>query len=200
MDLVAALIDAFDASLAVFEADLSTGIESHIETMRRRSQFQTAAQALAHDDFLSQLRRTLSDWGLRRSQLLELDEFITVVRQNTQVIQTLEGLTIGTSAAENAWELIWNAILAVPITRRAPRLVSGTKLYHHLFPELVVPVDRTYRGRFCSHMKIMISSLALERKTVSESVFDVFHGLLSLYGQALSNTWRAIAHIRASPS
>jgi hypothetical protein len=36
----------------------------------------------------------------------------------------------------------------VPITRRAPRLVSGTKLYHHLFPELVVPVDRTYTGAF----------------------------------------------------
>lgn len=147
MDPVECLISEFENCLDYFEQHQNEGFESHLQTMKLRNVLGNAGDAIDNDEFLKSLRMTLSDWGLRRAGLVPLDEFKRELRKHKQEIQHLEQFAIETVASDR-WSDLWSVIDSLKITGKGPRLVSGTKVLHHILPNLVVPVDRMYMGMF----------------------------------------------------
>ncbi|MFZ0887524.1 MAG: hypothetical protein WA005_03660 [Candidatus Binataceae bacterium] len=147
MDPVECLLSEFENCLDYCEQHQYTGFESHLRTMTLRNVLANAGDAIDNDEFLTSLHKTLSDWGLRRAELVPLDEFKTVLRQHKQEIQQLEQFAIETVASDR-WSDLWSVIESLKITSKRPRLVSGTKVLHHILPNLVVPVDRVYTATF----------------------------------------------------
>jgi hypothetical protein len=198
MDPAAHLIEEFEESLSFFERELTAGFEPHIQTIQRRHQFESLAYAIPDDQFLSILRATLSGWTLRRAGLVQLDEFVRVLREHTQAIQSLEGLELGAAEIADFWEEVWAVIIAVPITRKGPRLVSGTKLLHHLLSNLVVPVDRIYTGTFLFAYKNNDFTAGGERETF-RAAFHCFSRIARLIGPRIGDYQRRhVAHTSIS--
>jgi len=150
MDPVKCLISEFEDCLGYFERNQAEKSKPgpYIQAMKLREKFANAGGAIDDDDFLTSLRDVLSGWWrLRRAELLPLNEFKCELRKHKPKIQQLEQFTIETVACDR-WSDIWSVIESLKITRKRPRLVSGTKVLHHILPELVVPVDRLYMHMF----------------------------------------------------
>ena len=78
---------------------------------------------------------------------ISLDQFKRVLRQHKKQIRRLEQFKIETVTTDH-WSDLWSVIKSLEITKHRPRLVSGTKVLHHILPSLVVPVDRMYMRMF----------------------------------------------------
>ncbi len=140
----AAWLDAFDR-LCPFTPEQR---DAHVETIRHRRALGSAEAALADDEFLQRLHRTLQRWGIgaRGSKFHSPDRFAAALRARAEEIAALDSLAIdqpdldaGSVAATLA-----RLVQSLEIVDNRTRLVPGSKALHHLLPDLVVPFDREY--------------------------------------------------------
>lgn len=153
-DHVAALIDDFPGYVQAYDRLVpfsSDQLRAHRRTIALRLEAGSAAAAIASDVFIASLRSTLAAWrlGLRGSRLAELPEFISAIRVEREAIEALEGLNIeAADLPDDVPERIWAVVSSLEIVANKAKIVAGTKALHHLLPDLVVPIDRAWTGKF----------------------------------------------------
>lgn len=155
---VAALIERFDECVTRFCSSppfTKPGqFEFHRETLALRRSFASAAQSLDDDDFLQSLYRTLAVWGIgsRGSNLIAYPQFSDAIRRNRAGITALDGPRIDHPQLNSpaVADELWKLTVSLGIVRNNAILVPCSKALHHILPELVVPIDRKYTGRFFS--------------------------------------------------
>jgi hypothetical protein len=140
--------------------------ESHARSVALRKKFSNAAEALDNDEFLTSIRSTLVAWRMnqRGARLAETAAFITAIRKWKREIIQLERISLE-SAREKM--LIRYGVLYVRwrLVRPIPSSWRERKALHHLFPELVVPIDRDNTGWFIGRMPERIQTPAQQEVT-----------------------------------
>lgn len=109
--------------------------------------------------FIDLLYALLVSWGMDQGQarLQEFPEFTIAVRRlvSSNSFQSLEGTHV--AEVDDTWKPrlreLWLEIEAEPrIMASGSTFVGGTKLLHHLLPDLVPPMDRTYTLDFMANL------------------------------------------------
>jgi hypothetical protein len=126
-------------------------LAAHRACIDRRRQAADVQAAVQDQQFVLSLRRVLNAWSIgRRASVLAADEqFLLALQAAAPELAELESLTI--DAAESPDGLakqLWLVIDSLGVVENHAKIVAGTKTLHHLLPELVMPMDRSYTGRF----------------------------------------------------
>jgi hypothetical protein len=153
---VAMLIEHFEECIRRFSSRppfVKPGqYDLHRDTIALRRSFPSVAQALDDETFLQCLYRTVSAWGIgsRGSVLVGYTEFSDAIRANKADITALDGLRIDHPqlSLRAVTAQLWRLTSSLAIVRNDAILVPCSKALHHILPELVVPIDRAYTGRF----------------------------------------------------
>jgi hypothetical protein len=149
------LIAGFQHYLNIFEMHNPFSqhgqMEFHVETIGLLKQLGGTANALRSLEYTDALYRTLEAWGMnsRGAKLKPLAEFRAVLAVKADEISDLEPLSLqGCQDQAMLAERLWQVISNLEVSENLSRLVAGTKTLHHLLPNLVPPIDRTYTRVF----------------------------------------------------
>jgi hypothetical protein len=143
----------------------------------------------------SQLRMARS-WQLdqRGSRLCSPEDVEDILTAALPRIEPLERLsicdrTLPIEIADRLWELHC-AINGV--TDNKAKLVACSKILHHALPDLIVPIDRTYTGRFLGFSEQQFQPAAPQRRIF----YEAFAGFRQIAltprfsSQVTGNDWR----------
>ncbi|MCX6844269.1 MAG: hypothetical protein NTX53_18565 [candidate division WOR-3 bacterium] len=154
------LVDKIEVYLRRFDRERpfpEHAIDLHLETLRlRRHHSGPLRELVGRRDFVVALYATLIAWGMgrRNVQLVGLDKFAKGLRKiaRTPEFTELSRETLASLGrdAEKVAGKIWTLVEALDPTKSKSKLVAGTKTLHHIFPDLVPPIDRKYTGGFFS--------------------------------------------------
>jgi len=128
----------------------------HLRTLDCLRSHPSAVDAIYSDELFDWLYATLASWGMHRmgrgsTKLRELPEIKASVRAQAALIETLQPLRLASlSDAEFRSVLpdIWLTLSALTVSIAEARIVANSKVLHHILPELVPPIDRTYTYDF----------------------------------------------------
>lgn len=152
-------------------------LEHHVATHTRWSELGGDPIAAVRDEvFVRSLYRTLGAWGIgiRGSKLRSPSQFWAALRSQEERIGALSdaSLSDGDLLKRGIDVRVWELIENLDIVENEARLVALTKTLHHILPRLVVPIDRTYTGRFFGWSPVVMQSRQHRRFT---EMFAVFH-------------------------
>jgi hypothetical protein len=153
---VDSLIAWFDLCLDTFDKRppfrRAGQLEYHQATVSLRRGLGTAAAALDSDEFVHSLYRTLQAWGIgqRASILMPPDSFCSSLRAQRHILSQLDGLSLEDPnvPVNEVSQRLWQLIDSLDFVDNESTIVACTKTLHHLLPDLVVPIDRAFTGRF----------------------------------------------------
>ena len=133
-------------------------LQHHLQTLDLLARFASAADAACDEGFADSLAATLRSWDIGKrydTRLVQPSEFRNQLRRIALDVARLEHLRIDDpamddiSAARSIWQIIRDLNIltksGIPVKSK---VVSGTKLLHHLLPNLVFPIDNEYTGTF----------------------------------------------------
>jgi hypothetical protein len=150
------LIENFEKCLGIFikwPAFNKPGqLDFHSRTIKLRRSAGSATNALKNDDFLWSLYETLRAWGMdsQGANRSPYPEFKNELQSKTNLIADLDGLRLDDPQLDiqNISSKLWQIMKSLKINQDNTKLVACSKALHHLLPDLVVPIDRTYTGVF----------------------------------------------------
>jgi hypothetical protein len=151
------LIDGFDKYLNAYDRNppfMKGGqLSWHRKAIGRRRSLADSSAAAQDPEFLDALYETLKAWGMnqRGAKLIAHADFCNRVSGHATDLGPFDALLIDSIAVADVplvAERLWSLIALIPVTEAKAKLVSGTKLLHHLLPDLVPPVDRKWTRRF----------------------------------------------------
>jgi len=150
----AKLVSGFGRYVEAYDQQVSfTGkqLTAHQQTVALRRQLGSVRAAASDAAFTASLMRTLFAWkvGRRASRLVAEDQFAAALRTAVPRLEEFEALTIDSpDLPADIADRLWLLINTLGVVENQAKLVAGTKTLHHLLPELVVPMDREYTGKF----------------------------------------------------
>jgi hypothetical protein len=165
------LIANFAACVAAFEiseAFPGPSLYFHLRAIERRRQHETVGSLLKDIQFLEYAYAVLPSWGMHRMgpQAAKVGDFTAIVtglRQQAPALQDLWPLRITAltpETARQAAEIAWSVIAAVKVSTSRTQIVAGSKMLHHILPDLIPPIDRQYTFRFFTGQKMVASDYA----------------------------------------
>ena len=122
---------------------------THVTTIQKRRACPYPSDAAQNQEFLRSLQKTLRAWKVARAGSCSFQVFERQIRQAAETLNPLNGLRIECLTDDElncVTNRLWRCIANLRITRKDAKLVSGTKAIHHLIPDLLPPMDRTYTG------------------------------------------------------
>ena len=126
-------------------------LAAHRACIALRKQADTVRAAVDDPVFLQALRRTLRAWGIgvRASRLVPQDQFAAALLRALPALEVLEPLAVdGPDLPPDIADRLWTVIESLGVVENMAKIVAGTKTLHHLLPDLVVPMDRAWTGKF----------------------------------------------------
>jgi hypothetical protein len=128
----------------------------HLRTINCLRECKSPEKALNTEEFFDWLYATLVSWGMHRmgkgfTKLRELSEIKSSVRSQESEIKKLGKLRliyINEEELNLLMEDIWKIIDNLTISISDAKIVANTKVLHHILPELIPPIDRTYTYNF----------------------------------------------------
>ena len=165
------LIANFAAYVAAFETSEAfpgPSLYFHLRAIERRRQHETVASLLEDIQFLEYAYAVLPAWGMHRMgpQAAKVGDFtaiVTALRQQAPALQDLWPLRIialSPETATRAAEIMWQVIAAIKVSTSRTQIVAGSKMLHHLLPDLIPPIDRQYTFSFFTGQKMVASDHA----------------------------------------
>jgi hypothetical protein len=162
------LIDSFPAWVSAFEASEAfpgPSLYFHLRAIERRRQHQTAGSLLEDTQFLEYAYAVLPAWGMHRmgKQAAKVSDFTTIttaLRRMAPALQQLWPLRITALSPEQAAAAAataWDIIAAIKVSTSQTQIVAGSKMLHHLLPDLIPPIDRQYTFSFFTGQKMVAS-------------------------------------------
>ena len=85
---------------------------------------------------------------MRASRLVPAQEFAAALEAALPSLEGLEHLAIEDELPANIAERLWSLVSSLGIVENNAKIVASTKALHHLLPDLIVPMDREYTGKF----------------------------------------------------
>jgi hypothetical protein len=137
----------------------------HVRAIERRRQHQNARSLLKDIQFLEYAYAVLPAWGMHQMgpQAAKVGDFaaiVTALRQQAPALDDLWPLRITAltpDAARQSAETAWQVIAAIKISTSRTQIVAGSKMLHHLLPDLIPPIDRQYTFSFFTGQKMVAS-------------------------------------------
>jgi hypothetical protein len=136
-------------------------VHFHVRAIERRMTHETVASALGDQDLLELIYATLASWGMHRmgpkgAKLVEFERFCDGLQQQSEILAALEPFAItDLDDVGHVTDMIWRAVSSARLSASGTQIVAGTKAFHHLLPDLVPPIDRTYTIRFFHENTLM---------------------------------------------
>lgn len=128
----------------------------HLRTLECLRSHPSSVDALHSDEFFDWLYATLASWGMHRmgegmTKLKELSQIKTSVRAQVATIEKLHPLRL-TDLSDVAFQPVlrqlWLLVSAFDVSIAKANIVANSKVLHHILPNLVPPIDRTYTYKF----------------------------------------------------
>jgi hypothetical protein len=168
---VDALVGSFAASVAAFEASEAfpgPSLYFHLRAIERRRQCETAKSLLDDQLFLEYAYAVLPAWGMHRmgAQAAKVGDFahiVSALREAEPALQRLWPLRITTLSPQSADQVAmvaWDIIADIKVSTSRTQIVAGSKMLHHLLPDLIPPIDRQYTFNFFTGQKMVTSDRA----------------------------------------
>ena len=171
---------------ATEEQFVGPSVYFHTKTIEVLRSHTTAADALGDDQFFEYLYATLTSWGLHRmgpgnTKLRRLDEFKATFRAQASNVERLQHLRIEELRSDEvpvvvevAWEIISNLKVGIGETL----LIANSKALHHLLPDLIPPIDRTYTLKFFTDRREIYPGRDAE--LLFRAIYPLFHEIAVL--------------------
>ena len=161
---VEALVSNFAGYTLQFETSNTfsgPSVYFHRRAIERRRLHGAAEDLLADELFLEYVYAVLPSWGMhrmgaQRAKVTEFDQLIGSIRAATPVLQELWPLDItelDPMAVPAVAEQAWQVIASIRASTSETQIVAGTKVLHHILPDLIPPIDRQYTFRFFTGQK-----------------------------------------------
>jgi hypothetical protein len=183
------VIARFERCLSAYETNppfkRPEQLATHTKTIDLRRKLQTASAALSDDPFLDTLAKTLRAWGVGSHDtiLAEPIEFRRQLRKHAKEIVALEGVTIETAdeaTGDHLWRIIRSLDIVLGRQTRTPtqsKIVGGSKALHHILPELMPPIDRTYTAPFLGRAQPQHFQNPSQQATTFRIAFECFRSI-----------------------
>jgi hypothetical protein len=126
-------------------------LSTHRQCIALRRQAGSVTGAVSDPRFIASLRRTLIAWGIggRASCLVPEAVFAQALASAVPELEKLEGLRVDApDLPASTPDRLRQVIGSLGVVENKAKLVAGTKTLHHLLPDLVVPMDRAWTGKF----------------------------------------------------
>jgi hypothetical protein len=158
------LVANFGRYLREFEQRTVFGgpsVHFHVRAIERRMTHESVLSAIADEELLELIYATLASWGMHRmgpkgAKLVDFELFCDGIQQQSALLEELEPLLItNVDDADAVAEKLWRAVSRARLSASGTQIVTGTKALHHLLPDLVPPIDRTYTIRFFHENTLM---------------------------------------------
>jgi hypothetical protein len=117
--------------------------------------------AIADEELLELIYAMLTSWGMHRlgpsgAKLFDFESFCRGIRQQSALLEELDSLVITDLEGVDAIaDKIWRIVSSARLSASRTQIVAGSKALHHLLPDLVPPIDRTYTIRFFHEKTLM---------------------------------------------
>lgn len=129
----------------------STQLAAHRACLALRRETGSLAAAVHDERFVRALREMLRAWkvGIRAGRLVPEEAFGAALRAALPRLEALEDQAIdAVDLPEDVGDHLFALVESLGIVENKAKIVAGTKALHHLLPDLVVPMDRKWTGRF----------------------------------------------------
>jgi hypothetical protein len=179
------LITEFDIFIKAFDQIRpfsARKVETHLETLKLVRAASKPTNVLDNDLWFQKLLPTLEAWGMdaRGATLLNLStvrsSFISLRPQLVE-IQDYRLIDIPISRVFSIGRQIWNIVNKLEVGAQATRLVANSKALHHLFPDLIPPIDRKYTISFFYGRPEALQAKTQQDKF--EDMWPAFHKIAS---------------------
>jgi hypothetical protein len=161
-------VEALVAGFASYLSSFQTGnpfsgpsVYFHQRAIERRRSHDSIDALLADQQFLEYVYAVLPAWGMHRmgSQRAKVTEYAQLVgslRATAPSLRRLWPLNICDLEPDSVAEVseqAWQVIAAIRASTSETQIVAGSKVLHHLLPDLIPPIDRQYTFRFFTGQK-----------------------------------------------
>ena len=128
----------------------------HKRTLNKLVLNQGPVQAIQDEIFFDYLYATLTAWGMHRmgpgnTKLTDITILKESFKKQKDKIEFLSKYEIDSISNEDVSYItskIWELLDKLEISISKTKIVAGSKALHHLFPNLIPPIDREYTIRF----------------------------------------------------
>lgn len=166
----------------------------HRRTLDCLHRHTSVAEALDSDEFFDWLYATLTAWGMHRmgggnTRLRELHEIKASVRSQTESIGRLQHLRLATitdTDFRDVVKAIWQVLQALTVSVADAKIVANSKVLHHILPELVPPIDRTYTYNFFYNRTM----LSISEQAAFEEILTGLHRVARAQRQLVQSAVR----------
>lgn len=155
-DRVLRLVSRFDSYVEIHDARApsarSARLSHHREAIMRRRASGSAVRALDDDAFLAALYAAVHGGGgaATAAGLVTPAELAAALGRHRDAIAALEELRIDDRSLDpqDLARRLWPLVDGLDLAAGLRRVVVATKTLHHMLPDLVPPMDRTWTGLF----------------------------------------------------
>ena len=169
-------------------------VHFHVRAIERRLTHGSVASAVRDQELLELIYAMLTSWGMHRmgpkgAKLVNFEPFCDGVRRQSAILEEIESAVINDVGDVGAvTDKIWTAVSDARLSASGTQIVAGTKALHHLLPDLIPPIDRTYTIRFFHENTVM-------RRGDEKTFKEVFPALVGI----ASNAWDHLSVNDRSP-
>jgi hypothetical protein len=136
-------------------------VHFHVRAIERRMTHESVRAAIADEELLELIYAMLTSWGMHRmgpkgAKLVDFEPFCNGIRSQVAILEEIETLVIeDVDGVDEVADKIWRAVSRARLSASGTQIVAGTKALHHLLPDLIPPIDRTYTVRFFHENTLM---------------------------------------------
>jgi hypothetical protein len=165
------LIGGFAEYVTTFEANEAfpgPSLYFHLRAIEQRRQHQTVRSLLDDTRFLEYAYAVLPAWGMHRmgaqaAKVGDFSQITTALREAAPALEQLwpQRITIlSQQEADKVAATAWEVIAHIKVSTSRTQIVAGSKMLHHLLPDLIPPIDRQYTFRFFTGQTMVASDRA----------------------------------------
>jgi hypothetical protein len=128
----------------------------HLRTLDCLRRYPSAIDALNSDEFFDWLYATLASWGMHRmgqgsTKLRDLPDIKSSVRAQVTAIERLQDVRLSRidhADLQSIFCEVWRLLDSITVSIAEVKIVANSKVIHHILPNLLPPIDRTYTYNF----------------------------------------------------
>lgn len=161
---VEALVTGFASYVSSFQAGnpfSGPSVYFHQKAIERRRSHDSVDTLLADQQFLEYVYAVLPAWGMhrmgaQRAKVTEYAQLVSSLRATAPSLRELWPLSISglePDCVAEVSEQAWQIVAAIKASTSETQIVAGSKVLHHLLPDLIPPIDRQYTFRFFTGQK-----------------------------------------------
>jgi hypothetical protein len=133
----------------------------HHRAIGRRRSHDSVDGLLADQQFLEYVYAVLPAWGMhrmgaQRAKVTEYSQLVSSLRTAPPDLRELWPLDItelDPGSVPTVSEQAWRIIASIKASTSERQIVAGSKVLHHVLPDLIPPIDRQYTFRFFTGQK-----------------------------------------------